>query len=223
MDKIESKLMPHFKKGDAFVESTPHPLVFMEVNEVEVGPSDKDFCIVTWYSLDEKGLNAQRRFPMVTVDGQFCNFESISRKLLKEAKSLMRQYDTEAKQLTDKKKAKTLLREYTRKLIELLPDAEERLAIAVQEAKKIVTYKWLDCTDDNYWVEEDPDLNDMYVTLVCYSSESYDDEKDETITVQFLYLHDDCPYGWDTLAKCGAKYMVIERPNVVTRIGYNGE
>ena len=212
MDKKEPNITPRFKKGDAFVEIAPHPLVFMEVNEVEVGPGDKDFCIVTWYSLDEKGLNAQRRFPMVAVDGGFGNFEPISRKLLKEVKSLMRQFDVEAKQLTDKGEAKSLLREYTRKLTELLPDAEERLAISEQEAKKIVTYKWLDCTDDNYWVEEDPDLNDMYVTLVCYSSESYDDEKDETLTVQFLYLHDDCPYGWDTLAKCGAKYMVIERP-----------
>ena len=180
MDKIVSKPIQCFKKGDAFVESTPHPLVFMEVNEVEVGPGDKDFCIVTWYSLNESGLNAQRRFPMVAVDGGFCNFEPISRKLLKEVKSLMRQFDVEVKQLTDKEEAKSLLREYTRKLIELLPDAEERLAIAEQEAKKIVTYKWLDCTDDN--------------------------------SVQFLYLHDDCPYGWDTLAKCGAKYMVIERP-----------
>ena len=216
MSKIDNEIKegtPRFKKGDAFVGMAPHPLVFMEVNEVEVGPGDKDFCIVTWYSLNESGLNAQRRFPMVAVDGGFCNFEPISRKLLKEVKSLMRQFDVEAKQLTDKKEAKSLLREYTRKLIELLPDAEERLTITAQEAKEIVTYKWLDCTDDNYWVEEDPDLNDMYVTLVCYSSESYDDEKDETITVQFLYLHDDCPYGWDTLAKCGAKYMVIERPD----------
>ena len=215
MDKREPNITPRFKKGDAFVEIAPHPLVFMEVNEVEGGAGNKDFCIVTWYSLDEKGLNAQRRFPMVTVDGQFCNFESISRKLLKDAKSLMRQYDAEARQITDKEKAKSLYKEYNHKLIELLPDAEERLAIAEQEAKKIVTYKWLDCTDDNYWVEEDPDLNDIYVTLVCYSSESYDDENDETITVQFLYLHDDCPYGWDTLAKCGAKYMVIEKPEIV--------
>ncbi len=212
MEKKEPNITPRFKKGDAFVEMAPHPLVFMEVNEVEGTAGNKDFCIVTWYSLGEKGLNAQRRFPMVAVDGGFRNFEPISRKLLKEVKSLMRQFDVEAKQLTDKKEAKSLLREYTRKLIELLPDAEERLTITAQEAKEIVTYKWLDCTDDNYWVEEDPDLNDMYVTLVCYSSESHDDENNETITVQFLYLHDDCPYGWDTLAKCGAKYMVIERP-----------
>lgn len=128
--------MPHFKKGDAFVESTPHPLVFMEVNEVEVGPGDKDFCIVTWYSLNESGLIAQRRFPMVAVDGGFCNFEPISRKLLKEVKSLMRQFDVEVKQLTDKKKAKLLFKEYNRKLIELFPDAEERLAISEQEERR---------------------------------------------------------------------------------------
>ena len=213
--------MRRFKKGDAFVEIAPHPLVFMEVNEVEGGTGNKDFCIVTWYSLDENGLNAQRRFPMVALDGEFCNFEPISHKLLKEAKSLMRQYDAEAKQLTDKKKSKSLLREYTRKLIELLPDAEERLTITEQEAKKIVTYKWLDCTDDNYWVEEDSDLNDMYVTLVCYSSESHDDENNENINVQFLYLHDDCPYSWDTLAKCGAKYMVIEKPRKSNQIKNN--
>lgn len=212
MDKIASKPIQRFKKGDAFVEMAPHPLVFMEVNEVEGGTGNKDFCIVTWYSLDENGLNAQRRFPMVACDGKFSDFEPISRKLLKEVKSLMRQFDVEVKQLTDKKKAKLLFKEYNRKLIELLPDAEERLAISEQEAKKIVTYKWLDCTDENYWVEEDPDLNDMYVTLVCYSSESHNDENNENITVQFLYLHDDCPYDWDTLAKCRAKYMVIEKP-----------
>lgn len=84
---------------------------------------------------------------MVAVDGGFGNFEPISRKLLKEVKSVMRQFDVEAKQLTDKKEAKSLMREYTRKLTELLPDAEERLAIAEQEAKKIVTYKWLDGFD----------------------------------------------------------------------------
>ena len=169
MEKKEPNITPRFKKGDAFVEIVPHPLVFMEINEVKGDAGNKDFCIVTWYSLDEKGINAQRRFPMVAVDGEFCNFKPISQNLLKEAKSLMHQYDAEVRQLTDKKKAKSLCKEYNRKLTEMLPDAEERLAIAEQEAKKIMTYKW-------------------------------------------LYLHDDCPYGWDTLAKCGAKYMVIERP-----------
>ena len=183
----------------------------MEVNEIEGGAGNKDFCIVTWYSLDEKGLNAQRRFPMVTVDGEFCNFEPISRKILKEAKSLMRQYDAEVKQLTDKKKAKSLYKEYNLKLIELLPDAEERLALAQQIEKEIITNKWLDCEEDNHWVE-DSEQGSRYITLVSVASESYDDKNDKTMTEQFIYLRDNCPYGWDTLVKSGAKYMVIEKP-----------
>ena len=212
MDKIASKPMPQFKKGDAFVEIAPHPLVFMEVNEVEGYAGNKDFCIVTWYSLDGNGLNAQRRFPMVAVDGKFCNFKSISRKLLKEAKSMMRQYDAEVKQLTDKKEAKLLCKEYNRKLIELLPDAEERLELAQQVEKEIITNKWFDCEEDNYWVEEGSELKDKYATIVCVTIESYDDKNDKTIAEQFIYLRDNCPYSWSTLVKSGAKYMVIEKP-----------
>ena len=211
MDKIASRSTARFKKGDAFVEMAPHPLVFMEVNEAEGGTGNKDFCIVTWYSLDENGLNAQRRFPMVAVEGEFCNFKPISRKLLKETKNLMRQYDAEVRQLTDKKKAKALCKEYNRKLTELLPDAEERLALAQQIEKEIITNKWLDCEEDNYWVE-DSEQGSKYITLVSVASESYDDKNDKTITEQFIYLRDNCPYGWGTLVKCGAKYMVIERP-----------
>ena len=211
MDKIESKPIQRFKKGDAFVEIAPHPLVFMEINKVEVGPGDKDFCIVTWFSLSESGLNAQRRFPMVAVDGQFCNFEPISRKLLREAKSLMRQYDAEARLLTDKRKVKSLCKEYNRKLIGLLPNAEERLALAQQIGKEIITNKWLDCEEDNYWVEEDSELSDKYATIVCVTSESYDDKNNKTISEQFVFLHDNCPYSWGTLIKSGAKYMVIEK------------
>lgn len=211
MDKIALQPISHFKKGDAFVEKAPHPLVFMEVNEVEGDAGNKDFCIVTWYSLGKKGLNAQRRFPMVAVDGVFCNFEPISRKILKEAKSLMRQYDAEVKQLTDKKKAKSLYKEYNLKLIELLPDAEERLALAQQIEKEIITNKWLDSEEDNYWVE-DSEQGSKYITLVSVASESYDDKNDKTITEQSIYLRDNCPYGWGTLVKSGAKYMVIEKP-----------
>ncbi|MDY3852312.1 MAG: hypothetical protein SO013_05405 [Prevotella sp.] len=215
MDKIASKAIQCFKKGDAFVEMTPHPLVFMEVNEVEGNAGNKDLCIVTWYSLGEKGLNTQRRFPMVAVDGQFCNFEPISRKLLKDAKSLMRQYDAEARLLTDKKKAKALCKEYNRKLTELLPDAEERQALVHQQfEKEIVTNKWLDCEEDNYWVENS-EQGSKYITLVCITLESYDDKNDKTITEQSIYLRDNCPYGWGTLVKIGAKYMVIEKPEVV--------
>ena len=217
MSKIDKEIKegtPRFKKGDALVEIASHPLVFMEVNEVEGNAGNKDFCIVTWYSLDENGLNVQRRFPMVAVDGEFCNFKPISRKLLKEAKSLMHQYDAEVRQLTDKKKAKSLYKDYNRKLIELLPDAEERLALAQRIEKEIVTNKWLDCEEDNYWVE-DSEQGSKYITLVSVASESYDDKNDKTITKQSIYLQDNCPYGWDTLVKSGAKYMVIEKPEAV--------
>ena len=217
MSKIDNEIKegtPRFKKGDALVEIALHPLVFMEINEVKGDAGNKDFCIVTWYSLDEKGLNAQRRFPMVAVDGEFCNFKPISRKLLKEAKSLMHQYDAEVRQLTDKKKAKSLYKDYNRKLIELLPDAEERLALAQRIEKEIVTNKWLDCEEDNYWVE-DSEQGSKYITLVSVASESYDEKNDKTITKQSIYLQDNCPYGWDTLVKSGAKYMVIEKPEAV--------
>ena len=215
MSKIDNEIKegtPRFKKGDAFVGMAPHPLVFMEVNEVEGNAGNKEFCIVTWYSLDEKGINAQRRFPMVAVDGDFCNFKSISRNLLKEAKSLMRQYDAEVRQLTDKKKTKSLYKDYNRKLIELLPDAEERLALAQRIEKEIVTNKWLDCEKDNYLVEESLRQGNMYITLVCVTSESCDDKGDTTNAEQLIYLRDNCPYSWETLAKCGAKYMIIEKP-----------
>ena len=43
MDKIALQPISHFKKGDAFVEKAPHPLVFMEVNEVEGDAGNKDF------------------------------------------------------------------------------------------------------------------------------------------------------------------------------------
>lgn len=214
MSKIDNEIKegtPRFKKCEAFVGMAPHLLVFMEVNEVEGNAGNKDFCIVTWYSLDEKGINAQRRFPMVAVDGEFCNFEPISRNLLKESKSLMRQYDAEVRQLVDKKKAKSLYKDYNRKLIELLPDAEERLALARQVEKEIITNKWLDCEEDNYWVE-DSEQGSKYITLVCVTLESYDDKNDKTITEQSIYLRDNCPYGWGTLVKSGAKYLVIEKP-----------
>ena len=217
MSKIDIEIKegtPRFKKGDAFVGMAPHPLVFMEINEVKGDAGNKDFCIVTWYSLDEKGIHAQRRFPMVAVEGEFCNFEPISRNLLKEAKSLMRQYDAEVRQLTDKKKAKALCKEYNHKLTEMLPDAEERLALAQQIEKEIITNKWLDCEEDNYWVE-DSEQGSKYITLVSVASESYDDKNDKTITKQSIYLQDNCPYGWGTLVKSGAKYMVIEKPEIV--------
>lgn len=210
MDKNQD--MPRIRKGDAFVQMDPHPLVFMEVNEVEGCTDSMEFCIVTWYTLNEKGLNVQRRFPMAARDGKFSNFEPISRSLFKEAKRLLRQYDADVKLLTVKTEAKSLYNTYIHKLINLFPDAENRQAIALQIEKKIVTNKWLDCTDDNYWVEEDLEQNDKYFTLVCLTIESYDEKKDQTIAEQYLYLYNNCPYSWNILVNSGAKYMVVEKP-----------
>ena len=57
MDKNQD--IPRIRKGDAFVQIEPHPLVFMEVNGVEESTENMDICIVTWYTFNEKGLNAQ--------------------------------------------------------------------------------------------------------------------------------------------------------------------
>ena len=128
MDKNQD--IPRIRKGDAFVQMEPHPLVFMEVNEVEGSTDSMDFCVVTWYTLTEKGLNVQRRFPMAARDGKFSKFEPISRSLLKEAKRLLRQYDADVKLLTVKIEAKSLCYKYTHKLIVLLLGAEVRLPLA---------------------------------------------------------------------------------------------
>ena len=212
MDKNQDK--PGIRKGDAFVQMEPHPLVFMEVNEVEGCTDSMEFCIVTWYTFNEKGLNVQRRFPMAARDGKFSNFEPISRSLLKEAKRLLHQYDADVKLLTVKAEAKSLYNNYTCKLIELLPDAENRQTIALQIEKKIITNEWIDCTEDNYWVEEELELNDKYFTIVCLTIESYDDKKDHTIAEQYLYLYNNCPYSWNILVNSGAKYMVVEKPKI---------
>lgn len=70
MEKKEPNITPRFKKGDAFVEKVPHPLVFMEVNEVEGGAGNKDFCIVTWYSLNESGLDIMRDIADLLEDAE---------------------------------------------------------------------------------------------------------------------------------------------------------
>lgn len=70
MEKKEPNITPRFKKGDAFVEKVPHPLVFMEVNEVEGGTGNKDFCIVTWYSLNESGLDIMRDIADLLEDAE---------------------------------------------------------------------------------------------------------------------------------------------------------
>ena len=214
MEKKEPNITPRFKKGDAFVQMDPHPFVYMEVNEVEGCTDSMEFCIVTWYTLNEKGLNVQRRFPMAARDGKFSNFEPISRSLLKEAKRLLHQYDADVKLLTVKTEAKSLYDTYIHKLIKLLPYTENSQVLAQQVEKKIVPNEWLDCTEDNYWVEEELEQNDMYFTLVCFTIESYDDKKDQTIAEQFIYMYNNCPYSWNILVNSGAKYMVVEKPKI---------
>lgn len=214
MEKKEPNITPRFKKGDAFVQMDPHPFVYMEVNEVEGCTDSMEFCIVTWYTFNEKGLNVQRRFPMAARDGKFSNFEPISRSLLKEAKRLLHQYDADVKLLTVKTEAKSLYDTYIHKLIKLLPYTENSQVLAQQVEKKIVPNEWLDCTEDNYWVEEELEQNDMYFTLVCFTIESYDDKKDQTIAEQFIYMYNNCPYSWNILVNSGAKYMVVEKPKI---------
>lgn len=210
MDKNQD--IPRIRKGDAFVQMEPHPLVFMEVNELEESTENMGICIVTWYTLNEKGLNVQRRFPMAARDGKFSSFEPISRSLLKEAKRLLRQYDADVKLSTVKSEAKSLYDTYVHKLIKLLPYTENSQVHALQVEKKIVTNEWLDCTENNYWVEEDLEQNDKYFTLVCLTIESHDEKDDQIIADQYIYLYDNCPYSWNILTNSGAKYMVVEKP-----------
>lgn len=142
MDKKAPKQKHRFKKGDAFIELTPDSLIFMEINDVEDSTENMVFCIVTWYMINEKGLNAQRRFPMAARDGKFSNFEPISRRLLKEAKGVMHQYDTSVKQLNDYSLIKSTYNDYCCKLIDLLPIATDRMAMAIQKYKSMNITKY---------------------------------------------------------------------------------
>lgn len=48
----------------------------------------------------------------------------------------------------------------------------------------------------------------MAVSLALSQILSQDEEKDASIDAKDA----NCPYGWGTLVKSGAKYMVIEKP-----------
>lgn len=85
------------KKGDAFVQCKPDYITFMEINEVDESTDYMDFCTVTWYGCGRDKANIQRRFPMAARDGKFCDFKPISQYKLKQAKRVIREYDTKAK------------------------------------------------------------------------------------------------------------------------------
>ena len=98
---------------------------------------------------------------------------------------------------------------YLRRLIGDEVETDESFS---SKENKLITHQWLDCSDDNYWVEDDLELGNKYITLVCITIETYYDKEDKTIAEQFIYLCDNCPYSWSTLAKSDAKYIIIEKP-----------
>ena len=56
MNDTNNNLSERFKKGEGFVKSKQDSITFMEINEIEQSTSSMDICIVTWYSLDKKGM-----------------------------------------------------------------------------------------------------------------------------------------------------------------------
>lgn len=76
----------------------------------------------------------------------------------------------------------------------------------------IETHKWLDCSDENYWVEDNEELNGDYFTIVSMPSDTWNEKNDLPIHEEFIFLHANCPYSWSTLAKSGGKFMIIEKP-----------
>lgn len=116
------------KKGATFVQYQPRrSMIFMVVNEVEEQINTLTICSVTWYMLDAKGINIQRRFSMGAIDGEFSNFKSIEHRRFREIIDLMRQCDAQI-QTTDSQNAKTLLvRRCRRKIITKLKHNENLL------------------------------------------------------------------------------------------------
>ena len=108
------------KKGDTFVKYQPRQtMIFMKVNDVEHTES-MDFCTVTWYILDAKGLNVQSRFPMAALNGVFSSFVPIKRMKHKDAVALMRDCDAEIKSASTNSDKKALAQKCRRKLVRLV-------------------------------------------------------------------------------------------------------
>ena len=203
----------HLKKGDAFVNTEQLPPLFMEINEVEESKDYMDICLVTWYGLTETGPNIQKRFPMAARAGKIMGFEHISNKKMQEVKKALRQLAAEIKNHDHQQDIRVICNEYDVKLRMLIPGAVAQIEDKQKvEDAEVKTNLWIDCSEDNYWVEDNPELSDNYATVVCVALESYDDQNEATDIARNIYLHDNCPYSWGTLAKYGAKYMIIEKP-----------
>ena len=72
----------------------------------------------------------------------------------------------------------------------------------------IETHKWLDCSDENYWVEDNEELNGDYFTIVSMPSDTWNEKNDLPIHEELIFLHANCPYSWSILAKSDGKFNV---------------
>lgn len=52
----------------------------------------------------------------------------------------------------------------------------------------IETHKWLDCTEEDYWIEDSAELNEDYFTIVSMPCDTWDDKNDITIHEEFIFL-----------------------------------
>lgn len=76
----------------------------------------------------------------------------------------------------------------------------------------IETHKWLNCTEENYWIEDSAEFNEDYLTIVSMPCDTWDDKNDIAIHEEFTFLKDNCPYSWSSLSKSGGKFMIVEKP-----------
>lgn len=205
------------KKGDGLVLCEPESITFMEIDEVDESTDSMDFCTVSWYTLDIKGVNIQRRFPMAARDSKFCNFRPVSSKALKEAKKVIRDFNSKIKSMLLSNSIQRHYKECSSYLRNLIGEQVETSATLPEKEKKPITNQWLDCTFENNWIEENIELADKYLSIVCLTHDTYDDDG-KPIVKHFTYVHDFCPISWNVLVESGAKYMVIEKPNTQSSI-----
>lgn len=212
MNDTNNNLSERLKKGEGFVQSKQDSITFMEINEIEQSTSSMDICIVTWYSLNKKGVTIQRRFPMAARDGKFCDFEPITRLTLKEAKKAIRDFNAKINSIDDNKNFQRQYTDCCSFLRNLIGERVETSATLPTKEQKLITNQWFDCSYENNWIEENQELGDKYLSIVCLTHDTSTNKEGKPIAKQFVYTHDFCPLNWNTLVECGAKYMVIEKP-----------
>ena len=113
--------------------------------------------------------------------------------------------------------AMKLLQERGIEVYMMIGEQVETSATLPEKEKKPITNQWLDCTFENNWIEENIELADKYLSIVCLTHDTYDDDG-KPIVKHFTYVHDFCPISWNVLVESGAKYMVIEKPNTQSSI-----